>query len=115
MHVFAVLFFFSLGVMALTMAIAGPGARLLKGAANELWAPLAVLIGVGLAYASGFDMWSAWGVHIRTLWLGEALTGAALGGVAVAMRALVGFFTGLHRKLEDQAEVMERQELRRVA
>jgi hypothetical protein len=116
MHTFGVLFFFSLGVMAITMWGDRIYERLRQSKLRwEIWPLVAVLVGVGLAFASGFDMWAQWGVHIRTLWLGEALTGAALGGTAVALRSIVGFFLSLHRKFEDQAEVVERQELRRVA
>lgn len=110
MHVFAVLFFFALAVMGIVMV----GERFLRKF-PDVTAALAILVGIGLAYAAGFDMWGAWGVHIRTLWLGEALTGVALGGSAMALRSMVGFFTGLFRKFNDQADAMERQELRRVA
>ncbi len=43
------------------------------------------------------------------------LTGVALGGAALLLYALYAFFVGLFRKFDDQAEQIEKTELRRVA
>jgi hypothetical protein len=42
------------------------------------------------------------------------LTGLALGGTAVLLYALAGFFAGLYRKFDDEAEQIERHDLTRV-
>ncbi len=110
MYVFAVFLFFSLGVMALTMA----GSHYLH-ATRERWVLLACAVGVALAWLAAFDMWSGWHVALRYGWVGTTLTGFALGGSATLLHAVTGFFTGLHRKFDDQAEVMEQHELRRAA
>lgn len=39
----------------------------------------------------------------------------ALGGIAYFFHEVLGFFTGLHRKCEDEAEVIEHRELHRAA
>ena len=53
--------------------------------------------------------------NLRYGWVGITLTGLALGGGAVFLHAVTVFFAGLHRKLDDQAEVMEQRDLRRAA
>lgn len=110
MHVFAVFLFFSFAVMGITMF----GERYLHHA-RELWVFTACALGVALAWLAGFDMWSLWHVGLRAGWVGTTLTGVALGGAATFLHAVTVFFTGLHRKLDDQAEVMEQHELRRAA
>ncbi len=111
MHVFAVFLFFSFAVMALAML----GGRYLQHA-RERWAFSASVTGVALAWLANFNMWSAWNVgNLRYGWVGITLTGLALGGGAVFLHAVTVFFAGLHRKLDDQAEVMEQRDLRRAA
>ena len=111
MHAFAVFLFFSFGVMALAML----GGRYLHHA-RERWAFLTCAIGVALAWLANFNMWTAWNVgNLRYGWVGVTLTGLALGGGAVFLHAVTVFFAGLHRKLDDQAEVMEQRDLRRAA
>lgn len=61
-------------------------------------------------------MWTSWHISdLRYGWVGVTLTGLALAGTALALHALVGAFFGLHRKLDDEAEQIERADLRRVA
>lgn len=111
MHFFAVFLFFSLGVMALTM-LAERGYRRLAEARAALGAGL----GIGLAWLANLNMWTGWSIgDLRYAWVGVTLTGLAIGGTALMAHALVGFFTGLRRKNEDEAEKIERTELRRIA
>jgi hypothetical protein len=111
MHFFAVFLFLSFGVMALT-ALGERGYRVLR----EARAFVAGALGVALAWLADFNMWSGWGLaHLRYDWVGVTLTGVALGGTALMAHALWSFFAGLHRKFDDQAEQIERAELRRVA
>ncbi len=111
MHFFAVFLFFSLGVMGLTM-LGERGYRKLR----EGRAFMACGWGVGLAWLANLNMWASWGItNLRYEWVGVTLTGIAIGGTALFAHAILGFFAGLHRKLDDQAEQLERGELRRVA
>lgn len=80
-----------------------------------MWALVAVGAGIGLAWLANFDMWAQWGVPVRDSSIGVTLTGLALGGVASFWHELLGLLTGLHRKYEDEAEVIEHTELRRAA
>jgi hypothetical protein len=111
MYFFAVFFFMALGVMALTM-LGESGYRRLR--------PVRVLVaggwGVGLAWLANLSMWTGWHIaDLRYPWVGITLTGVALGGTALLVYAVVGFFAGLQRKFDDQAEQLEKTELRRVA
>lgn len=111
MHYFAVFLFFSFGTMALTI-LGERGYRRL----HEARAFLAVGWGVGLAWLADFNMWSGWNIsNLRYEWVGVTLTGLALGGTALLAYALFEFFMGLHRKLDDQAEQIEKTDLRKVA
>ena len=63
-------------------------------------------------------MWTSW--HVGTLrydWVGVTLTGVAVGGGALLLHALVGFFAGLHRKFDDEAQQIERgdADIRKIA
>lgn len=111
MHYFAVFLFLAFGTMALTML----GERAYRRF-PEARALAAGAWGVGLAWLANFNMWSGWQVaNLRYEWVGVTLTGLALGGTALLAAVLVDFFAGLHRKLDDEAEQIERTELRKVA
>jgi hypothetical protein len=105
MHVFAMFVFFSLGVMAVSMF----GESLLN-IAQELRAVVLVAIGIGLAWAVDFNVWSLWHLHARAPWVAVTLTGAFLGGGAYFWHAILGFFSGLLRKFHDQAAALEKTE-----
>jgi hypothetical protein len=112
MYVFAILMLFGLGVAASVVFLDRFFARFLM---REMWALVAVAAGIALAWLADFDMWAQWGVPVRESWIGVTLTGLALGGVAYFFHELLGFFTGLHRKYEDEAKVIEHTELHRAA
>ena len=110
MRFFAVFMFLSLSVMGLTIL----GDRLVQRR-PDVRAFLAGSWGVALAWLANFNMWTGWHIgDLRYDWVGVTLTGVALGGTAIALHAIVRFFTGLHRKFDDQAEQLERQELGHV-
>ncbi len=111
MHFLAVFLFVAFGVMALTAVGTHLHRRL-----RELRPLLAGAWGVGLAWLANLNMWSGWSVgNLRYGWVGVTLTGVALGGAALLLYALYAFFVGLFRKFDDQAEQIEKTELRRVA
>lgn len=110
MHYFAVFFFFALAVMGITVMEERVTRRL-----ADIRAALAVGWGVALAWLANLNMWSGWNVgHLRYAWVGVTLSGVALGGTALVLYAIVRFFTGLHRKFDDQADQLEHQELSKV-
>jgi hypothetical protein len=117
MHFFVVLLLMSFGVMALT-AFGESVGQLVGVPWNRRDARpfLAGVFGVGLAWLANFNMWTGWSIaQLRYDWVGVTITGIAVGGVALLTHALVAFFAGLNRKFDDQAEQIERSDLRRVA
>lgn len=111
MTFFAVFLFAAFGVVGLTM-LGGRGYRRFREArviASIFW-------GVGLAWLANLNMWTSWHVsNLRYSWVGVTATGLALSGTALALHAIIGSVSSLHRKLDDEAEQIERSELRRVA
>jgi hypothetical protein len=112
MHVFAILILFGLGVCAAAVFL---HPLFVRFQLREMWALVAVGAGVGLAWLADFDMWGLWNIPVRAGWIGTTLTGLALGGVAYFFHEVLGFFTGLHRKMDDEALVIEHSEIRRAA
>lgn len=113
MHFFAVFLFFAFGVTGLTML----GEHLYRRV-SEGRAFVSLAWGVALAWLANLSMWSGWAIgNLRYDWVGVTITGLALGGSALLLHAVLGFFAGLHRKFDDQAEQLERSEteLRRIA
>lgn len=100
MHFFAVILFMSLGVMGLSMLGERATRRFREGRTF-----IAGGWGVGLAWLANLNMWTSWGIgHLRYDWVGITLTGVAIGGTALLLYGIFGFFAGLYRKLDDQAE-----------
>jgi hypothetical protein len=111
METFAVMAFLGLGLAVLVML----GHRYVT-LAREGWALVAIAFGIGLSWLADFDMWKLWGLHVREPWIGVTLTGLALAGVAYFWTEILGFFRGLERKYNDEAEVLEKDRgLRQVA
>lgn len=111
MHFFALLLFVSFGVVALTN-LGERGYRRLR----EGRAAVAAGWGVGLAWLANLNLWTGWGIgHLRYAWVGVTITGLAIGGAALLSAAILGFFIGLFRKFDDQADQIERTDLRRIA
>jgi len=111
MHVFALVLFFSLAIMGLLLL----GERLYSKA-RESRAFLSLVLGLLLAWLANTNLWTLWQIPaLRYPWVGVSLTGLALGGFALVLYAVYGFFAGLIRKIEDQATQIENAEVRRVA
>jgi hypothetical protein len=111
MTFFAVFLFAAFGVVGLTM-LGGRGYRRFR----EGRVIAAIFWGVGLAWLANLNMWTSWHVaNLRYAWVGVTITGLALAGSALALHAGIGSISSLHRKLDDEAEQIERSELRRVA
>jgi len=74
------------------------------------------VLGVAAAWLIHLNLFSLWSIPVRNDWLAVTLTGFALAGAAGFWQALLGFFSGLSRKFNDQARTLERGEhLRRAA
>lgn len=111
MHAFGMMALLGLGVLA----VASVGNRFLALAA-EAWAFIMLGLGVGAAWLTNFNLFTAWALPVRNGIIGLTITGLAIGGVAFFWREILDFFAGLYRKHTDQAVTMEKSEnLRRVA
>jgi hypothetical protein len=108
MYVFATAALLGLGVMALVAAVD----HLIKQTVD--YRPvLMVVLGVLGAWLADYDMFARWGIAMRAHWVGIVLTGLVLGGMAHAWHEVLGFFTGLVRKTNDEAAALEKtQELK---
>jgi hypothetical protein len=93
------------------MAVAAIGERYLLRI-NEFRAAVLVALGIAAAWATGFNLWSLWGISSRTGWLGTTLTGVILGGIAYAWHEVLSLFSGVSRKVTDEAATMEQSQLR---
>lgn len=115
MYVFGIAILFGLGVMCLARTVERPLRQLRQRLPVALYPLLEVAVGIGLAWAVHFNMWSLWHVPMRADWIAVTLTGLALGGVAQFFTEVLTTFSGLGRKLHDEAETIERPKLERVA
>ncbi|MCU1493276.1 MAG: hypothetical protein JWO62_1040 [Acidimicrobiaceae bacterium] len=111
MTFFAVFLFVAFAVVALTSL----GSRVFRRY-GEIRTGTAIFWGVSLAWLANLNMWTSWHItNLRYGWVGVTLTGIALAGTALVLHAAAGTMSSLYRKLEDEAEQIERTELRRVA
>jgi hypothetical protein len=81
----------------------------------EFRAAVLVALGIGAAWATGFDLWAQWGISSRAGWLGTTLTGVILGGIAHAWHAVLGLFSGMSRTVTDEAASLEQTQGLRAA
>jgi hypothetical protein len=107
MHVFGIALLFGLGVMCLARWVERPLARLGDRVHVSVYPLLEVAIGIGLAWAVDFNLWNLWHVPMRADWVAVTLTGVALGGIAQFFTEILTTFSGLGRKLHDEAETIE--------
>jgi len=106
-YVFGIAALLGLGVMCVARWFQLP-LRLVRHKLNfSLYPVLEVALGTGAAWAIHFNLWSLWHVPMRADWVGVTLTGAALGGTAQFFTEILAMFSGLGRKLNDEAETIE--------
>jgi len=111
MHVLGLMVLLALGMWV----IVALGARWYK-VAGEARTLVALVLGVIVAWLANVNVWRLWSVpDLRYGWVGVTLTGLALGGIAILWDGVIGLLLGLHRKVEDEAETLERHDLKRVA
>lgn len=117
MYAFGIAIVFGLGVMCLARAVERPLRRLRDRLGLALYPVLEVAVGVGLAWAVNFNLWSLWAIPMRADWVAVTLTGMALGGIAQFFSEVLTTFSSLGRKLDDEARSIEeeRPKLERVA
>lgn len=104
MHVLALSLSLGLAVLFMARWVT----NLLPGAIRGVDGLAMMVLGVLAAWLADFDAWAAWGVPVREHWVGIALTGLAIGGLASVWGELLGFVHGIARKSNDEAEVIER-------
>lgn len=111
MFAFAIMALLGLAVLAVT-AIAS---RYLSISA-EIRAFVLAALGVGAAWLIDLDLFGVLAVDTRDSAIGVTVTGLMIGGAAYFWQEILGFFSGLTRKLGDEAATLEKSEqLRRVA
>ncbi len=116
MHTFGIALLFGIGIMSVARWVEQPLAWVRSKLRISVFPLLEVALGVGLAWAINFNLWQLWNIPMRADWLAVTLTGAILGGIAEVFSEVLGLFTGLGRKLNDEAETIERPSgLQRVA
>ncbi|ACU53765.1 hypothetical protein Afer_0819 [Acidimicrobium ferrooxidans DSM 10331] len=111
MHVLGLTVLVALGIWI----IVALGARWYRSAV-EARSLVALVLGVVVAWLANIDLWRLWSLpDLRYGWVGVTLTGLALGGLALLWDGVIGLVSGLYRKVEDEAETLERRDLKRVA
>ena len=111
MYVFGMMALLGLAVLAVTKI-----ASRYVSLAAEIWAFVAVALGVGAAWLIDLNLFTAWGIPVRNSEIAVTVTGILLGGVAYFWKEILAFFAGLSRTFSDEAETLEKtQHLRRVA
>ena len=110
---------YAFGIMALlglaVLVVAKIGNRYLRLVPGA-WAFALVALGVGTAWLTNLNLFSAWSIPVRNSEIAVTVTGVLLAGVGYFWREILGLFGGLYRKYTDEARTIERSEhLRRVA
>jgi hypothetical protein len=107
MYVFGIALLLGLGVMSVARWVERPMMWLRDKLAISVYPLLEVGIGIGLAWAVNFNLWTLWHIPMRANWIAVTLTGVALGGIAHFFSEILATFSGLGRKLHDEAETIE--------
>src|SRR5512135_1561572 len=111
MYAFAMMVLLGLAVLV----VAKIGNRYLRQVPGA-WAFALVALGVGAAWLTNLNLFSAWSIPVRNSEIAVTVTGVLLAGAAYFWRGILGLFGGLYRKFTDEARTIERSEhLLRVA
>jgi hypothetical protein len=110
---------FAIAMMALlglaVLAVTAIATRYLS-ISPEIRAFTLAALGVGAAWLIDLDLFGVLAVDTRDSAIGVTMTGLMIGGAAYFWQEILGFFTGLSRKVGDEAATLEQAEhLRRVA
>lgn len=70
---------------------------------------LALLAGVGVAWAADYSMFATWDITLRQAWMGPVGTGLVIGGLAAAWHEVLHVFSSLAKRTDDQASEIERR------
>ena len=52
---------------------------------------LAVLVGLGIAWATDYSAFAGWGIRLRELWMGPVATGLVIAGLAAVWTEVLSF------------------------
>jgi hypothetical protein len=110
---------YAFGMMALlglaVLVVAKIGNHYLRQISGA-WPFVLVALGVGAAWLTNLNLFSAWSIPVRNSDIAVTVTGILLAGVAYFWREILGLFGGLYRKYTDESKIMEKSEtLRRAA
>ncbi len=116
MHIFGIALLFGLGIMSVARWLEHPLAWLREKTRISVFPLVEVALGIALAWAVDFNIWRLWDVPMRADWVALTLTGVALGGISHFFTEILNMFSGLGRKLNDEAKTIESPtSLQRVA
>ena len=105
MYIFAIVTLTALGVVALVKCME----RFIDQVKE--YRPMAMAtFGLLAAWLADFDLFARYGVAVREHWIGVALTGLALGGVALVWHEVHDTIAGWSRKTNDEAAALEKSQ-----
>jgi hypothetical protein len=110
MYVFAIA-----ALLGLAIAVVAAFAERFLVRMPEVRAVVLVGLGIAAAWATGFNVWTLWGISSRAGWLGTTLTGVILGGIGLVWHVLMTLLAGVGRKVTDEATTIERSQGLRAA
>ena len=53
---------------------------------------LAIMAGLGIAWATDYSAFAGWGIQFRALWMGTVATGLVIGALAIAWSEILAAF-----------------------
>lgn len=107
MYVFGLTVLFALGVMCVARWFEPLLRSLRRRIHFSAYPVLEVAVGIAFAWVVNFNLWSLWHVPMRAGWVAVTFTGMLLGGIAEFFTEILAMFSGLGRKLHDEAETIE--------
>jgi hypothetical protein len=68
---------------------------------------LAVLMGLGLAWLTDYNVFAGWGQGFRNLWMGTVGTGLVIAGLSAVWHEILHAVSAYSRRSDDQASEIE--------